>query len=343
MPIIGLNIGRSSFRAVELERKKDQIVVNKFGLYENLKLNLDSDNKDDLHVASASLQTFFSEMGFSSPDVVVGLNESSVYMRIIKLPLMNDKELKGSIKFEAEQYIPVPINDVNVSYQKLDADYLEKNKMNVQIVAAKKSTLEKYVTLVRDAHLVPRAIEPETVALTRVLGDTKESPVGTIILAMGLASTLIIITYGGFVRFSRSIPIGGETLTRAIQQGLTLDFMQAEEYKKVYGMDQYQVEGKVYEVLKPLIDNVILEVSRASLFFTNHNPSATIKRVILSGGTALMPGLLLYFASNLEYEVELANPIKNLGLSTKIESQKNTLMQQGPIYSTAIGLALREV
>jgi type IV pilus assembly protein PilM len=343
MPIIGLNIGKNSFRAVELDRRKDNIYVNKFGIYDTVKLNLESDKPDDIQAASTALHAFFSEMSFSSPEVVVGLNETSVYMRIIKLPQMTDKELKGSIKYEVEQYIPVPINDVNISYQKLAPDYTDKDKIDVQIVAAKKTTLDRYVSFIRGAHLIPRAIEPETIALTRVLGDTHDAPLGTIILEMGMTSTLIIISYEGFVRFSRSIPIGGESLTRAVQQGLSLDIMQAEEYKKVYGMDQNQVEGKVYNLLKPLIDNIVVEVQRASLFFTNHNSSANIKRVILTGGTALMPGLLLYIARSLEYEVELANPIRNIAVSPKLEEQKNILMQLGPIYSTAIGLALREV
>jgi type IV pilus assembly protein PilM len=106
-------------------------------------------------------------------------------------------------------------------------------------------------------------------------------------------------------------------------------------------LDKLQAEGKVYDVLKPITDNLIMEVKRASVFFTKHSPSATIKRVILSGGTALMPGLLSYIANNLDMEVQIANPLKNMVISPKLEKQKASLVEHAATYSTAIGLAMK--
>jgi len=342
MPIIGLNIGKRSFRAVELESKKDKLILTNFGTYINPKITAEP-TTDDIRLMASSLEEFFSETGFSTSDVVLSVDETHIFMRIIKLPIMNDKELKSSIKYEAEQYIPLPLDQVNVSYQKLDQDYSEKGKMNVQIVAARKDVVDKYVEILRKAKLVPRAIEPETIALGRALGDTKEAPSGTMIVEMGFSSSLIVVCYGGFVRFTRAIPIGGDTITKTIMQGLSLDQDQAEEYKKVYGLDDFQGEGKVAQVVKPIIDNLISEVQRAAVFFTNHNPSASIRRVVLSGGTALMPNLLSYFANKLDLEVILANPLNNIEISLKLEKQKQQLIDESPIYSSAIGLALRKI
>jgi type IV pilus assembly protein PilM len=343
MPIVGLDLGSHNFRAVELERRKNSFILNKFGQYDNPKLNLQSDEKSDLETYSSALKDFFDEIGFSTPEVVVSLNELNVYMRTITIPEMSDNDLKNSIAFEAEQYIPLPISEVNLSYQKLESDVSPEGKMSVQIVAAKKAILDKYVEILKNSRILPRAIEPETIALGRVLGDNKENPLGTIILDMGYQRTLIIIVYYGFVRFTRSIAIGGDVISRAIQQGLNLDYGQADEYKKVYGIDQNQVDGKIYEVVKPIVDNILTEVKRAGLFFTKQNPGANMKRVILTGGTALMPGMLSYMASNLDMEVELANPLKYVELSGKLEDQRAVFMEQGPIFSTPIGLALKEV
>ena len=91
----------------------------------------------------------------------------------------------------------------------------------------------------------------------------------------------------------------------------------------------------------PVIDGLILEVKRANVFFSKHNSSDTINRVMITGGTALMPGLLMYMASNLDLEVQVANPVANLIVSSKLEKRKNELIEQAPRYSTAIGLALR--
>lgn len=344
MPILGLDLGRNTIRAVELDRKKDQIVVVKYNAYQNPKLNLESDAKDDVEMYGESLGEFIADAGFSTPYVVTGLDETYVYMRIVKLPPMNDRELKSSINYEAEQYIPLPLSEVNLSYQKLDVDYADKGKVNIQLVAARKNILDKYINIIKKAKLIPRAIEPETIALGRALGDTPEAPAGSIIVDMGYSRSIIIITYAGFVRFTRSVQIGGDVMSKSIQQTLGLDYNQADEYKKVYGLDKNQVDGKIYNVLKPIFDNLTEEIRRASIFFTKQYPNANIKRVILTGGTAQMPGLLLYMANNLDLEVEIANPFRFVSVVPKVSTPPAPkITDEAPIYSTAFGLALKEV
>lgn len=132
-------------------------------------------------------------------------------------------------------------------------------------------------------------------------------------------------------------------MTRSIEQSLNLDYVQAEEYKKVYGLNQDQAEGKIYAVLKPMFDNIIGEVGRAQVFFTTHHPNVNINRVILSGGTALMPGLLLYMANNLSIEVEIANPFNNIEFAREVEEKRDWHIQNGPLFSAPVGLALKEV
>lgn len=343
MSIIGLDLGNTSFRAVELDRKKDGLIVQKAAIYENPKLNFDSDAKEDIENYATALKEFFSESVFTTPNVSIGLDERYVYMRIIKLPQMNDKDLRSAVNFEAEQYIPLPLNEVTVSFQRLDVDYADKQKMNVQIVAARKAVLGKYMEILKKARLVPRAVEPETLSLGRALGDTIDNPAGSIILDMGFSRTIVILAYGGYVRFTRNIPVGGDVITRALQQALNLDYNQAEEYKKTYGLERTHADGKVYDVIKPHIDNIIGEVQRAGIFFTKQQPNASIKRVILTGGTAQMPGLLLYLASNLDFEVEAANPFKEIKVSPKVLQIDPKFMEHGPLFSTALGLALREI
>lgn len=343
MPIIGLDLGRHNFRAVEIDKQRGKVVLTRYGSYENSRINLDADSKEDIVAYSKAIKDFISETGFTTSNAVVSLPEHHVYMRIIKVPVMNEKDLKSSVQFEAEQYIPLPLKEVSLSYQKIDIDVMEKGKMDIQLVAAKKTVLEKYVALLRDAHLVPKGIEPETLAIGRVLGDSSDHPSASIILNIGYTETLIIITYRGFVRFTRSITVGGDVLTRAISQELGFDYVQAEEYKKAYGLDASQAEGKIFGILKPLFDNIIQEVTRSKMFFTTHHTDINISRVILCGGTALMPGLFFYMANNLDLEVELANPWKNIQFSDKLLAKKEELLQQGPVFSAGVGLALKEV
>lgn len=343
MPIIGLNLGKSAFKAVEMDGKKDSYVIEHFGVYENLDLDLYSEKKEDRKAYSRALENFINENEFFTRNVVIGLEESNVYMRIVNLPAMKDKELKNAIKFEAEQYIPLPLDEVNITFQKVIGGIIDKEKTSVQLVAARKSVLEMYVNVVKDSHLVAKAIEPEAIALGRILGDTSTNPIGTIIIDMGAQNSLIIVVYGGVVQFTRTVPIGGNVITKSIKQSLNLDITQAEEYKKVYGMDPQYAEGKVAEVIKPLIDNILNETKRASVFFTNHTPSANIKKVVITGGSALMPGLLLHVASNLDFEVQIANPMHDISISPHLENDKKYLVEKGPIFATAMGLAMKEL
>lgn len=343
MPIIGLDLGSNNFRAVELENDKGKAVLKSFGTYQSPKLDLSSDDPASIDEYADSIKTFLRESNFSSDNAVVGMPEANVFTRVITYPKMSSKELNSSIIFEAEQYIPLPLDEVNYSFQIIDDEAVEEGKMSVLLVAAKKTILQKYVDILKKAGLQPKGIEPETLALQRSLYNNPTAIGASIIVNMGAQSSQIIISYKGFVRFTRSVNVGGETMSKLISQELSLDAAQAEEYKKTYGMDAGQGDGKIFNVIKPVFDNILGEINRSKTYYTSHSPSVTISKVILSGGTALMPGLLFYIASNLDCEVELANPWKNILLSSKLQKDKDVLIEQGPVYVTSVGLALKEV
>lgn len=342
--IVGLDLGKHTFRAVELEKSRSGLAVTHIGEYENLKLDFNDTSKNSLKEYAAAIRDFIRDQGFKTSKAVVSLEEKDTFMRLVNLPKMSDKELKSSIKFEAEQYIPVPMDEVNLDFQMLDLPGDPKDKMSVQLVAAKKSILKRYVEVIRDAKMTPVGLEPEALAIGRSLSASAKDDTGAqMILHMGFERTLIIITLKGFVVFTRTLSAGGDAMTRAIEQGLGLDYVQAEEYKKAYGLNTDQAEGKVFEVLEPMFENILSEVGRATVFFTTHQPGVNINRVILSGGTALMPGLFFYMASKSSAEVELANPFKDITFAKELESKKDHHTNRGPLYSIAVGLALKEL
>ena len=343
MPIIGLDLGTHTIRAVELDVNKGSIVLSKFGSYENPRISLNSGSKDDLKLYSAALRDFFSDVGFSSENVVAAIPESEVFTRVIKVPQMSAKDLKTSINFEAEQYIPLPLSEVSYDFEIIDTDLQEKDKMEVLLVAAKNSTTKKYVNLLKSSGLSPSGLEPETLAITRAITQNDQRPSATIILNIGNNDSQIIIAHKEHVRFTRTIAIGGDTLTKSVAQSLNLEYFQAEEYKKTYGLEKAQAEGKVFEALKPVFDNIIAEIKRSRIFYATRNPNVNISRIVLSGGTALMPGLLFYMVNNLDLEVELANTWRNISFSSRISNHKEILQNVGPNFVTAVGLALKEV
>jgi type IV pilus assembly protein PilM len=338
MPVIGLDLGEHSFRAVELEIKKGSYTILNFGHFENPQLSRSKiGSKRDIY--KSAIKNFFSEFGFSTPDVILGITDSNVFMRVITLPKMGDTDLKNTISYESEQYIPLPLDQVNVSYQKLDTSE-DPSKMDVQLVAAKIDKLKEYVDVIRSVNLIPRAIEPETLAISRAIMD-KDDNSGTIILDIGFSSSIVIVVYKGIVYFTRTIPVGGDLITRSIQQNLNLEYMQAEEYKKTYGLDQTHFDGKIYEVIKPIIDSIVIETKRAVLFFSKENTGVQIKKAVVTGGTVMMPEFLMYLVNSLDIEVMVGDPLKNLAFAPNLEARKNVLVDNSNLYTTAIGLAMK--
>lgn len=339
MPIIGLDLGEHSFRAVELDYRKGIYTISNFGHFENPQLSRSNIGaKRDIY--KSALKNFFSEVGFSTPDVILGITDSNVFMRVINLPNMSDADLKNTITYEAEQYIPLPINEVNISYQKLEGLSEDPQKMSVQLVAAKVDKLTEYVEVIRGANLIPRAIEPETLAITRAILDPTDKS-GSIIIDMGFSSSLVIVVYKGVVHFTRTIPVGGDDITKALQQRLNIEYFQAEEYKKTYGLDPSHFEGKIYEIIKPIVDSIIAETRRAILFFTKGNSGVSVKKAIVTGGTVLMPEFLMYLVNSLGIEVMLGEPAKNMTFTPNLENRKSVLLDNANLYTTAIGLAMK--
>ncbi|MEK7595836.1 MAG: type IV pilus assembly protein PilM [Patescibacteria group bacterium] len=343
MNIVGLDLGIHSIKAVELKKEKGKNELNKYGILEKLVPSLSSDQEDEIARYSKALSDFYDEHNFSTRSVIVALPETSVFTRVIKVPKMSEKDLKSAINYEAEQYIPVPLKDVNFDFQIIEDDTNDKNSMSVILVAATKILISKYVKVLKNSKLSTVGMEPETLAIARVVGDTKEQPNPSIVVSIAASETNIIITHKGIVRFTRNISTGGDALTRAVSQNLGFDFSQGEEYKKTYGIDPNQVDGKVFNAIKPVFDIVLDEIKRAYFFYTTHNPGVNMRRVVVCGGTALMPGLLYYLTTNLSIEVELGNPYTNITFSSKLQKEKQSLLDRGPFFVTALGLAMKDL
>jgi len=339
MPVIGLDLGEHSFRAVEMEYRKGIYTILNFGHFENPQLSRSNmTSKKDVY--KSALKSFFSEVGFGTPDVILGIADANVFMRVLTLPKMSDTDLNNTITYEAEQYIPLPLDQVNLSYQRLEGVLEDSQKMQVQVVAAKLDKLKEYVDMVRGSNLIPRAIEPETIATSRAIMDTDDMT-GTIILDVGFSSSIVIVVYRGIVYFTRTIPVGGDAITKVLQQKLNLEYFQAEEYKKTYGLDPSHFEGKIYELIKPIIDSIVNETKRALLFFSRENAGVNIKKAIITGGSVMMPEFLMYLANNLGIEVALGDPTKHMTFAPNLENRKSVLLDNANLYTTALGLAMK--
>lgn len=339
---VGLDIGFSSIKVVSLEKEGDSFKLVSLGSIPSPTPGMLSDAEEDLQSVAEAIKKLLTATKIEAKEVVAALPESKVFTRVIDdLPYLSDAELSSAIRYAAEEFIPMPLSDVSLNWQVLmRADAKNKNAKTVILaIASPKNAINKYIKVLSQAELRPKALETETIAVTRSLvGNNPFSP-STLIIQMGATTTDFAIVTKGLIWLTRSISTGGMALTRTIAQHFNFELNQAEEYKKVYGLLEDQLEGKVLEVLRPVVDIVVGECKRVIQSFETKYPQSTIKRVVLSGGGAKMPGIVIYLANNLGLEVQEADPWYSIAKEKGLISR---LSQDAPSYAVAVGLALRE-
>lgn len=339
---VGLDIGFSSIKVVALNKDNDKVGLVSLGSIPCPQPGMLSDSEMGLQAVANSIKKLFEATGIEEKEIVAALPESKVFTRVIDdLPYLTDNELSQAIRYAAEEFIPMPLADVNLNWQVLfRADGKNKQtKTIVLVIASPKNAVTKYIKVLNMAGLHPRILETEIIAVTRSLvGNNPFSP-STLIVQLGATTTDFATVSKGLIWLTRSISTGGIALTRSLAQHFNFELTQAEEYKKVYGLMEDQLEGKVYEALKPVVDIISGEAKRVIQAFEEKYPQDPIKRVVLSGGGAKMPGFVIYLANTLGLEVQEADPWYAIA---KDKASISRLAQDAPSYSVAVGLALRE-
>lgn len=334
---IGLDIGSKTVKIVELTHEGKTFKLRGSGVigYSGKAIEHIEDPKE-LTGLSEAIRKLHKEAKISSKEVIIALPEPQVFTRTIKFPLLTDQEIAAAVKWEAEQYIPIPVNEAIIQHQVLERR--EKSippEVVVLLIAAPRKLVEKYVKVVQMAGLTVTAVETELVSLVRAL-----APVDKVVLLadFGARSTDLAIAKNGLLSFSRSIPTAGEAFTRAVAQSLGIEYKQAEQYKKTYGLSGKQLEGKVRGALDPVIRMVTDEIKKAIHFYQTEERGEMPVSVILSGGTAGMPEVISALTKILGLEVVIGNAFGKVSVEPQAAK---SLAPYAPLYAIAVGLALR--
>ncbi len=338
---IGLDIGFSSIKLVVLSHKESPPKLLSLGHIAAPQPGIISDADLDLEAVAAAVKNLVTEVKAPGKDVTIALPESKIFTRVVyDLPYLTDEELSQAIRFAAEEFVPMPISEVNLNYQVLYRSPKKgaQSRTVVFVVASPKLLINKYLKVMQMAELNPVAIETEVLAAARALVTSNPYSPTTLILQLGSFTTDYAIVSEGLILLTRSISTGSIALTRAIAQSFNFELAQAEEYKKVYGLLEDQLEGKLYQVLKPIIDVIAMEAKRVIQAYEVQNRQRPVKRVVVTGGGAQLPGLVIYLASFLGLEVQEADPWYAVNINPSL---KTKLLTEGPVYSIAVGLAQR--
>lgn len=333
----GLDFGNSSIKAVQsnpLGSKASNLLA--VGLVQNPAGSVDFLNKAVCEKLAPAVKQLIGEAGIRDKRAVVSIPESKVYSKIVMMPAMSEAELSSAVAWEAEQFVPVPVDEVEIDYSIVKKVAGREGGILVYLVAAPKKLLQAMVDFLLSIGIEPIAIESEMVAVSRALTFGGIGEGSSLLVHIGALSSVMGIVEEESLMFSHYLNTGGVALTRAVSQSLSLPIAQAEEYKRTYGMDPKQLEGKVREGLLVVMEGMANEMQKAMEYHATENGSQ-VRRIILSGGGAYMPDLGAYLGEKFAgIEVVLGDPF------SKAKARGNlAIPQERAAYVVAAGLSLR--
>jgi type IV pilus assembly protein PilM len=282
----------------------------------------------------------------TAPYVAVSLPEEKSFLSVIQMPHVGEKELKGAIMLEAENYIPFPLEEVTLDFQVIPSVGSDAQEhLDVLIAALPRITVEGFTEVVKKSGFIPVILEPESIAIARSLIKQGMSTEPIFLLDFGASRATIIAFSGYSIRYTYSIPISSVALTKAISESMGISFQGAEKLKIEHGMDKYFENGRISSAMEPILEEFAKEIEKQLDFYQTHTKhehgvhGKGISRIFLSGGGSLMPGFDAYLAKRLRLDIDFANPWVNV-LRKRRETADGLPLRKSLVFTTAIGLSL---
>jgi type IV pilus assembly protein PilM len=342
-PIVGLDIGSSAVKAVELSVSSRGFEVVHMGV---APVPAEAIVQGAFLNSSAivdAIREAVSSAGIRQKDVAVAVSGHSVIVKKISLPVMTADELEESIRWEAEQYIPFDVNEVNLDFQILSGAQAE-GQMDVLLVAAKKELVDDYQHVISEAGLQPRIVDVAAFAVANAF-ETNYQPAPSEVVALvniGAQVVNINVVQNGFPSFTRDISTGGNQYTEEIQKALSIGFDEAERIKlgNTSAEDSHDVvPQEVDQAMRSVTDQVIAEITRSLDFFSATAAEARIGRILLAGGSSRVSDLAKAFQERANVPVQHLNPFERMLPSKKFDEAY--LREMAPLMTVGVGLALR--
>jgi len=337
MPATALDIGSYSLKVMVGNAGKAPKVTEVIEVLNKSELAVPNNEKAQLKLGKV-LEALFTDYKLPMGDVRFSLPESVVSTKVIQIPPLSDAELASAIDWQAEQNLPIPPDDLSLQYEVIYRPRKGVNKpMKVLLVGARKSLLEKYVVMFENIGIEPTLIETQMLSIIRSLQFAPEDE-DTMVVDWGAAGISIAVMRGVELQFVTYSLGGGALLTKTLEKSLGLGSKQAEEYKRAFGLDENQFEGKIRQALLPAVMEMVSQIKRAAQFYSTNNPQAAVKRVVMAGGSASLVGLVPLVASELGLEVLLISPWN------VVESKKVDVSQVNPVAMGVVsGLMMRKL
>lgn len=341
--IVGIDIGSSSVKLVQLREAKGGYQLASLGMAPlPPEAIVDNAIMDSSSVVQA-IRNLVESQKIKTKNVATSISGHSVIIRKVQLPIMTEEELEASIQWEAEQYIPFEISEVNLDFQILGPDSKDPSQMTVILVAAKKDFVNDYMAVFKECGLSPVVMDIDCFALENAFeanyGFGEDEVVA--LINMGASAMNVNILKGGGTVFTRDIQVGGNMFNEEIQKRLGLSSDDAEKVKlggEVAGIDPEAVADVVTDAAETLAQ----EVQRSLDFFSATSADEKVQKLFIAGGVAKISQVKSALEHRLGIPIEVLNPFQAIAVTDK-GFDPEYIAAVGPLYTVATGLAMRRV
>ncbi len=335
-----LDIGTTGVRVVKLaaQSKPGLWTLQNFG-YSSVDPKISgSDSPEAQHRLGEVILSTIQQAGVKTRDVVVNLPSAKTFATVVDLPKMTPQELKINVRYEAEQFIPMPIDEVQLDYALLGDSPTDPEKLEVLLMSVASSYNEARLDMVESLGLNVVAMEPDATAMLRAV--LPAAPQGSaLVLDVGDFATDLIVTKEGTPRLIRSIPLGLQSLIKTAAQNLSIDQNQAAQFILKFGLATDRLEGQIPKAVDGTMEQFVSEVNKSMNFFQNRYTAAPVTEIVVAGYGATIPMFSEYIAQKTSLKARNAQAWGSVVVS---EAQKTALAPIAAQFGVAIGLAQRK-
>jgi len=359
----GLDISDLSLKIIKLEKKGKKFTLASFGEEKiNPGIIKGGEIRDEEQLSKIIKEALTKVKGqkLKTKYVVASLPEEKAFLQVIQMPRLSEEDLKSAVIYEAENYIPLPIDQVYLDSQIVLPVYNHLDHFDVLLAALPKKTVDPYLSCLKKAGLQPLVLEIESSAIARALIKNGVTNYPVLLIDLGATRTSFIVFSGTSLRFTSSIPVSSGNFTEIISKNLGTNLEEAEELKIKYGLEekiQLKIKdektlrtvkkGKVFEALIPALVDLTQQIKKHLEYYQTHAahehlpPNGKgVGKILLCGGGANLKGLAELLALGLKIPVELGNPWINILPENQKETSQLSL-EESLRYTTALGSAQR--
>jgi type IV pilus assembly protein PilM len=333
-----LDIGTNAVRVLQLSQTgPDSWSLEHFGYAPLDEKTSTSNAPEAVRRLGEVIMTAVGQSGIKTKNVVIGLPSSKTFTTVIEVPVMAEAELKSTLKYQVDQYIPIPINEAKVDWAPLGTSLHDPKQQEILLASTVNTFAEERLEFIESLGLDVIAAEPDPLAMVRSLLPAG-IPDARLIIDVGEQSTDLAVTFGDSPRLVRTIPTGIKSLVKAAVQNLNVQEDQARQFILKFGLAPDRLDGQVYRAIESTLDNFATELTKSIKFFQTRYPNTPVGGILLSGFAAVVPQFGDYVSAKTGVQSSVANPWQKVRVA---QGDQQQLMSIASEFSTVIGLAQR--